>query len=128
MSDYQLTDGASIIRTADGAHIPPDHANRDYVEYLEWVEDGGVADPAPTSDVIVSSSASRLGLVRFFKEQGTWDYVKALIASDPDTQEEWDVAIEIKRTDPLVQKMITAMSLSESDVDALLIRANELTQ
>jgi len=45
MADYQLTATDSIIRTEDGACIPPDPANRDYAEYLQWVEDGGVADP-----------------------------------------------------------------------------------
>lgn len=45
MSDYQLTATDSIIRTADGACIPPDPANRDYAEYLAWVEAGGVPDP-----------------------------------------------------------------------------------
>ena len=45
MSDYQLTATDSIIRTEDGAWIPNDPANRDYAEYLQWVEDGGVPDP-----------------------------------------------------------------------------------
>jgi hypothetical protein len=48
MADYQLTDpatGGVIIRTEDGASIPPDPANRDYVEYQQWVEGGGVPDP-----------------------------------------------------------------------------------
>ena len=45
MAEYQLTATDTIIRTADGACIPPDPANRDYAEYLQWVEDGGVPDP-----------------------------------------------------------------------------------
>jgi len=45
MSEYQLTATESVIRTADGAYIPNDPANRDYAEYLAWVEDGGVPDP-----------------------------------------------------------------------------------
>lgn len=51
MADYQLTASDSIIRTADGASIPPDMANRDYngdamqPGYLQWVEAGGVPDP-----------------------------------------------------------------------------------
>lgn len=46
MADYQLTATEGyVIRTEDGAHIPPDPANRDYAEYLQWVEDGGVPDP-----------------------------------------------------------------------------------
>ena len=46
MSDYQLTaTDASVIRTEDGACIPNDPANRDWVEYQDWLDDGGVPDP-----------------------------------------------------------------------------------
>jgi len=45
MAEYQLTATDSVIRTADGAFIPNDPANRDYVEYQAWLEDGGVPDP-----------------------------------------------------------------------------------
>ncbi len=45
MAEYQLTADDSVIRTEDGACIPADPANRDYAEYLQWIEDGGVPDP-----------------------------------------------------------------------------------
>jgi hypothetical protein len=45
MADYKLSVTDAITRTYDGASIPPDPANRDYAEYLQWVEDGGVPDP-----------------------------------------------------------------------------------
>jgi len=35
-----------IKRISDGAVIPFDNANTDYQEYLEWVADGGVVEPA----------------------------------------------------------------------------------
>jgi hypothetical protein len=44
---YQLTTGNTILRTVDGAFIPPDPANTDYAAYLEWVEAGNMPDPAP---------------------------------------------------------------------------------
>ena len=59
-------------------------------------------------------------------EIGLWDQVKAAIAADPDIQEEWELAVEIRRTDPLVQMMIDAIGLTPEQVDAILIRANEL--
>ena len=39
-------DTECIIRKADNACIPKDTANRDWVEYLEWVEAGNTADSA----------------------------------------------------------------------------------
>jgi hypothetical protein len=45
MADYQLTATTTVIRTADGASIPPDPLNRDYAEYQKWLADGGVPDP-----------------------------------------------------------------------------------
>lgn len=46
MADYQLTaTESSVIRTADGACIPNDPANRDWVEYQDWLDAGGVPDP-----------------------------------------------------------------------------------
>lgn len=48
MADYQhIAESQMILRTADGAHIPPDPANKDYAAYLEWAAAGNTADPAP---------------------------------------------------------------------------------
>ena len=44
---YQLTTSTSIIRLSDGAYIPNDPGNRDYREYLQWIEEGNTPLPAP---------------------------------------------------------------------------------
>lgn len=44
---YQLTTGETIRRLTDNAFIPPDPANRDYAEYLAWLEEGNTPEPAP---------------------------------------------------------------------------------
>ena len=44
---YQLTTSTSILRTSDGAGIPPDPANTDYAAYLAWREAGNTPEPAP---------------------------------------------------------------------------------
>jgi hypothetical protein len=45
MAEYQLTATDAVIRTADGATIPADPANRDWIEYQDWLAAGGVPDP-----------------------------------------------------------------------------------
>ena len=49
---YQLTTGDTILRTADGACIPPDPANTDYQAYLAWVEAGNIPEPAPEPEPV----------------------------------------------------------------------------
>jgi hypothetical protein len=44
---YQLTQYETILRLSDNAFIPPDPANKDYREYLDWLEEGNTPEPAP---------------------------------------------------------------------------------
>ena len=44
---YQLTSSDSIIRLSDNAFIPAAPGNRDYAEYLDWLEAGNTPEPAP---------------------------------------------------------------------------------
>ena len=44
---YQLTASDLILRTTDGAFIPPDPGNRDYRDYLEYLAAGNTPEPAP---------------------------------------------------------------------------------
>ncbi|WP_316227749.1 hypothetical protein [Bradyrhizobium sp. SZCCHNR3015] len=94
----------------------------------DWTWDGHTlsAPPAAPAPVFVPQSASKLGLKRALGEIGRWNEAKALMASNAGVQEEWDLAIEIKRADPLAQIIIAAMSLSDADVDSILIRAAAL--
>ena len=44
---YQLTTSTSIIRLSDNAFIPAAPGNRDYAEYLDWLDAGNTPEPAP---------------------------------------------------------------------------------
>ena len=44
---YQLTSGDTIVRLSDNASIPQAPGNRDYREYLDWLEAGNTPEPAP---------------------------------------------------------------------------------
>ncbi|MET3485992.1 hypothetical protein [Methylobacterium sp. 1973] len=92
---------------------------------------GLTAAPAPLPPPPPPSSCSKLGLKRAFTEKGLWPTVKAMIASDEDMQEDWDLAVELRITDPIVKKAVAGLALlgtalTPDDVQALVTRANEL--
>jgi hypothetical protein len=46
MADYRLNaTPASVTRTVDGACIPNNPSNGDWLTYQAWLADGGVPDP-----------------------------------------------------------------------------------
>jgi len=47
----------SVVRDADGAHIPFDPKNADYVAYLAWVAAGNTPNPAPTPTAAQAAAA-----------------------------------------------------------------------
>ena len=43
---YKLNQSNSITRLADGASIPADMGNTDYVAFLNWLSEGNTPEPA----------------------------------------------------------------------------------
>lgn len=103
-------------------------------ELLEECAAAGVVpqtpeQPLPAKTISSApSAASKLGLKRALSEIGLWGAAKAAIASDPDAQEEWDLALSISRDDPLARKVIAGLALTDDQLSALLTRADELTR
>lgn len=58
MAEYKLNKDGGVVRT-DGAYIPEDVANRDYLLYLQWLDAGNMpesADQAPPREIRLSPS------------------------------------------------------------------------
>lgn len=62
---YTLTDTTAVIRDEDGASIPFDTGNRDYVAYLAWVAEGNTPSPyVPPPPVVPQTISDR----QFFQQ------------------------------------------------------------
>ena len=58
MADYKLKFGSpGVIRVSDGAHIPESESNRDYQEFLAWLDAGNTLDPAETPEETAARQA-----------------------------------------------------------------------
>jgi hypothetical protein len=50
---YQLTPSpTTILRSQDGAFIPIDHSNNDYLTYQAWLAAGNTPDPVPSPSAL----------------------------------------------------------------------------
>jgi hypothetical protein len=50
---YRLTNTATVVRVADGAHIPADDKNRDRRAFNAWVAAGNTPLPAASAPVVM---------------------------------------------------------------------------
>lgn len=119
MAAYKLGQNDSIIRESDGATIPMVGGNRDYQEYMQWVADGNVADPAdpiPVPEAVVTARQFRLALNALNLRS---DVDAAVAAADQDTKDSWEYSTEIQRSHPMVAAIAAALNKTDEEVDAV---------
>lgn len=82
MAKYQLTLVDVIIRTSDGASIPNDPANRDFVEYQAWLKNGNKPGPAPAIEEPKIRTKSERVADMFAREGLTLADLKSELSAD----------------------------------------------
>jgi hypothetical protein len=125
---YQLTNNAFIRRLADNAFIPNDPGNRDYREYLAWVEAGNEPlppDPVPVGvPQTVSMAQARLALIG----AGLFSAIDAGLKALPEPQRTtaltaWEYAPNVSRNGALVTTLGSQFGLTEKQLDDLFTAA-----
>lgn len=128
---YKLTNHTSITRLVDNASIPNDPANRDYAEYLEWLVEGNMPEPAdiyvPPPVTVVSMRQARLGLLSAGLLTQVNEALAGLVGAEGEAARiEWEYEADVRRDSSLVQMMSGALGLTEQQLDALFVNSSEL--
>lgn len=128
---YRLTNSGGVVRISDGAAIPFDDANLDYVAYLAWLAEGGEPEPYLPPQPAVPQSVSKRQAKQALLLAGKLDAVEALIEQMPDLEGrmariEWADSQVVERHRPLTLQLGAAIGLSEAEIDQLFITAATL--
>ena len=131
MDKYKLTKHNCIIRLVDGACIPVDPGNTDYVDYLEWIAAGGEPLIADEQGEGVPESVTMLQARLALLAAGKLSVVNAAIGAMPGVQGEkarieWGYAQHVQRDSPLVAAMESVLGMTGAEIDALFIAADKL--
>lgn len=127
MAEYQLLENDGfILRQVDGATIPTDPDNQDYIAYLAWIEQGGVPDPyvAPTyATTSVTPRQIRLALSKLGLRQVIEDWVNT---QPIEVQDSWHYSLDFEIDNPLIVNAVSAMGKSQADLVGLFTLAASL--
>lgn len=123
---YALTNYGTVIRD-EGLGIPMVDGNSDYEQYKLWLAEGNTTDPyvEPPTPIpsVVTMRQARLALLQL-NLLGT---VNTAIQTGAEADKiAWEYATEVRRDDPLVVNMATALSLDEAALDGLFTLASTL--
>jgi hypothetical protein len=116
---YQLALTSGVKRLSDGAFIPADNGNRDWIAYQAWLAAGNAPEPAPVAPpapIIVSAASLR----RALDAKGWLASVRAAVAGADDLiQELWTAASVFPIDDPMVAAVAAAIGKTPDDVLAV---------
>lgn len=85
---YKLTKFSEILRIEDGATIPKDTGNGDYVKYLKWIEDGNTIAPYEKTTLDLQAEKDETDAA----ETRTYEKLRALKEMTPTQVKAWVTA------------------------------------
>lgn len=126
MADYVLTANDAVIRRQDGARIPDDQSNRDWVAFQDWLAAGGVPDPYIPPVIKISTITprqARLALLQSNLLETVEDRINQI---GGETKITWEYATEINRDAPMIINIGESLNLTEQQIDDLFTLASTL--
>jgi hypothetical protein len=126
---YQLVNNSnSIKRLADSAFIPMDEANRDYRDYLAWIDEDNQPLPADPEPVVVPQTVTMAQARIALQQAGLFAVVESVLNNLPEPKRAialtaWEYAPNVSRNGALVTTLASVVGLTEAQLDALFTTA-----
>lgn len=144
MSEYQLTSTDGVVRCLDGAIIPNDPNNRDWIDYRDWAALGNTPDPyvppPPVPDItrrqfyqqlavqgVITETEAKAGISGGALPASLQILVAALPADQLFNAECLLLGAQtLQRSHPMTDKIGTSYGWTSEQIDAFFIAAGAL--
>lgn len=125
---YTLTGGQSVIRDEDGARIPFDTANTDYLVYLEWLSEGNTPNPYAPPPPAIPQEVPMWAVRTVLHNDGLFDQAQTLINASTDVglKNVWEYGNFAMRQSPAINQLAADLGLTSTQVDQLFVDAYNL--
>lgn len=117
---YKFTNSNTVIRISDGASIPKDFNNADYLIYLAWLSSGNTPLPADILAKVfqpLSAWQVRKVLTQFNLRTQVENAIAA--STDQGTKDAWAYANDFARDSVLLNTMGTSLGMTSAQLDNL---------
>lgn len=126
---YKIVTEETILRMEDGAYIPRDPENVDYLAFLEWEDQGGKILPPDPPPVYIPQEVSAGQAYAALMAAGLYDEVEAW-AAHPDTNVLHRLAFQkgttFRRDSPALNAGAASLGWSDQMLDQLFIAADKI--
>lgn len=126
---YKLTNFDHVIRLQDGAVIPNDVNNKDWLAYSDWLNSGNSPEDAepPGSAGSVTMRQARLALLQNDLLSKVDNAVATMSGQDGEAARiEWNYSNTVNRDRPFLDMVATELNLTSADIDDLFTLAATL--
>lgn len=122
---YRLLHDGCILRLRDNSVFEVNSDCVSAIEFLQWCAEGNTpipADPIQNTALRITMAQARIELA----ESDMLDAFDAYIASLPRADQiRWEYETFVERNNPLVVQVLNAKGVSDTDADAMFLRASK---
>lgn len=120
MGRWAIIEGGAVVNIAIAAEALGDNWAPAQGAAIGDVYVGGVFAPPPPQPAPVPEAVTPVQFRRALRQAGLYDAVTAYVATqDADTQDAWEYAVTIPRSDALVARAAAGLGQSDEQVDDL---------
>lgn len=137
---YSATTGGFYSQKVHGASVPADAVeitDEQHQALLAGQAAGKVIRPGDGNFPVLQDApaltsaerratmpaVSKLQAKKALEAAGIWTAAKAVLAADPDLQEDWDLAQELRRQSPMLLGVAATLGLTDAQLDDLFAAA-----